>query len=152
VSEELRRLEPWYELSVERRGRTTVGASGLDAGGAARLVARFLDEGIEPQTSASTSRARALKLAVEDLRAYYMEAVTAQPGDHPAEAVNRWFWEETAAGEMMLALSRALETDPDPEARGFARAALVPRAVQHRAAGRRPGRSSPGDPASRHST
>ena len=39
---EIVRLGPWYDLTVEKRGRTTVGVSGLDIEAAARYVAAVL--------------------------------------------------------------------------------------------------------------
>ena len=47
-----------------------------------------------------------LKLAVEDLKGYYIEAVTAQPGqeDLSSKALKEWFWDKTTVGEVLVEL------------------------------------------------
>lgn len=124
---EMGALEPWYELGRSRRGRTAVGASGVEIPEAVqRLLDAIENEGPGPDTPAA-DWTRNLKLAIEDLRVYYLEAVTSQPGDHPPTAVNDWFWGETQAGALLIELVRALSDNADPRVRGLARSALVPR-------------------------
>ena len=45
-----------------------------------------------------------LRWWTSDLKSFYFEAATAQPGDQPAEQLEQWFWRQTAAGEMLLEL------------------------------------------------
>ncbi|HJN17704.1 MAG TPA: hypothetical protein QGH10_19550 [Armatimonadota bacterium] len=124
---EMRALEPWYELGRTRRGGTAVGTSGIPITEALqRLLDAVEHSGPGPDEPAPTWT-RNLKLAVEDLRAYYLEAVTSQPGEHPPTAVNDWFWGETQAGALLVRLARTLSGDADPRVRGLARGALVPR-------------------------
>jgi hypothetical protein len=56
-----------------------------------------------------------LKLAAEDLKAYYMEGITAQPGQESAssESITEWFWSETKAGQLLLAVRTALGKSED---------------------------------------
>lgn len=124
---EMRTLEPWYELGRTRRGRTAIGASGLEIPDAVQCLLDAMQSGGPGPDEPAPAWARNLKLAVEDLRVYYLEAVTSQPGDHPPAAVNDWFWGETQAGALVIELARALSGDADPRVRGLARAALVPR-------------------------
>ena len=77
---EMDSLAPWYELAVRTRGRTTVGPSGLDIRGAAKFVAAFLEDQEAPSPRDDLLKGRVLKLAYEDMKAYYTEAITAQPG------------------------------------------------------------------------
>ena len=58
-------------LTMRRRGRTGTGVSGL-------TVERCLDLIIEADRIGGTDDVRGLKAAVEDLKAYYVEAVTAR--------------------------------------------------------------------------
>ena len=43
VAEEIGRLAPWYDLALSTRGRSTVGASGLDIEAAVKLLIDFIE-------------------------------------------------------------------------------------------------------------
>lgn len=87
-------LRAWYEASVARRGRTTLGGSGTDATGAARLLTAWLND----EATAEGTEVDQLRLASEDLKAYYMESAVARTGAADTGAVTNWFWTRTAAG------------------------------------------------------
>ena len=95
--EEVDDLRPWHEASVARRGRTTVGASGLDAPGAARLLVSWLDG----KTGSADVGLDMLRLASEDLKTYYMESAAAHSSAIDTAAVMSWFWARTAAGRVI---------------------------------------------------
>jgi D-proline reductase (dithiol) PrdB len=116
---ELMLLRPWYDASKRRRGRTTVGVAGLPVDALVDQVATLLDGAI-PQRPAL----KALKYAVEDLKAYYQEALTAQPGEHVWQETQRTFWRETELGRALKLLDARLQARAD--LRGFSRI-LVPR-------------------------
>jgi hypothetical protein len=128
---EVAALAPWHELAVARRGRTTVGLTGAPPARLAGFIAGFLD-GTPAPLRGDRSLAENLKLAMEDLKAYYQEGAMAQPGAADAQAVARWFWEETAAARALLALRAVLEEHPDAGLRRLARDYLVPRVQAHR--------------------
>ena len=119
---EIRELAPWYEASLNRRGRTTVGASGLAPAEAARLLARWAD-GATPE---GTNPFDALRLAAEDLKAYYMEAATARPGTGAHEGVADWFWTETAAAGVLQALRETCLASDDRALRDLGDIMLAP--------------------------
>ena len=129
---EVEQLAPWYELAVERRGRTTVGLTSLDMPGVARFVAGFLEPTPPARHDAGLSLGENLKLACEDLKAFYAEAAMAQPGAPPPGAVNDWFWGETTAGRIFLDLQGTLAGSEEPEMREMARLYFVPRTQKHR--------------------
>ena len=97
LREEVDGLRPWYEMSVARRGRTTLGGSGMDAPGAARLLTAWLDGDAQAQGAGIDQ----LRLASEDLKAYYTESAVARTGAIDTEAVIAWFWARTAAGRII---------------------------------------------------
>ncbi|MBT7755442.1 MAG: hypothetical protein HN726_04585, partial [Candidatus Magasanikbacteria bacterium] len=70
----------------------------------------------------------ALKLACEDIRAYYLEAVTAQPGHTSVEERDNWFWNETTAGKALWALKSICQASDDSMMRAMGNYVLVPRA------------------------
>ena len=94
---ELARLRPWYDLACETRGRTTVGASGLDIDVAGGFLADALATRAPALPRADLDLAQTIKLVSEDIKAYYSEAATAKPGPSTSTAIADWFWTETAA-------------------------------------------------------
>jgi len=67
----------------------------------------------------------------DDLRAYYYEVAGAQPGRIDADAVQRWFWNDTVAGRAFLALQKICVASSDPSLQVFGGNTLVPRAIAH---------------------
>ncbi|MCY4230237.1 MAG: hypothetical protein OXF26_05000 [Alphaproteobacteria bacterium] len=133
VVDEIARLRPWWDLATERRGRTTVGAGGGDIEEAARIVCRYADgaEGDDPGPERTLSRA--LKLACDDLMAFYTEAATAQPGGATSQDLSDWFWGETAAGRALLALCQRAVSEDDKGMQLLGSLLILPRSQAHRA-------------------
>jgi hypothetical protein len=129
---EVEQLGPWHDLWLEARGRTTVGASRVDIDAGARFMAGFLDQTSPSRPREDVSSAELMKLVLEDIKAFYLEAALAQPGDATAVAAADWFWGETTAGRIMLTLNPILEDHPDEAMRFLAKFLLVPRAQQYR--------------------
>lgn len=123
---EIERLSSWYDQARAQAGRTTVGVSGLDMAAAGVLVREAL-EGPLPE-------AQALKEAVDDLRAYYLEAASAFPDPGTAAQRRQWFWDETKLARAILALQPRLAASPDPQHRILATLTLIPAAERHRLA------------------
>ena len=101
---EVAELLPWYDLSMEKHGRTAVVE--FEPRSASELLGTF-GTGVQPVTpKADISLATALRLGAQDLKAFYFEAVTARPGSAPPSSgeFSRWFWQETAAGRMLRAV------------------------------------------------
>ena len=128
LMQEIARLEPWYDMAVTTRGRTTADASGLAPRDAGQFVLRFLAEETPVSYNEDVALGEALKLASEDLKAYYLEAVTAQPGATSIAALTEWLWRETALGRVLRAVQSLCLRSADPSVRALAQRALVPRA------------------------
>ncbi len=124
-------LSPWYELSVRKRGGSSVGASPLSVEQIARVFVKFLD-GDRENPQSELSLGDALKLASEDFKAWYMEAATAQPGRATSAQIQNWFWGETTAGAVFLDLCDVFATCDDPLLQYMSSAALVPRSQRFR--------------------
>jgi hypothetical protein len=121
---EIDRLATWYDRSVANLGRTTVGVSGLDMPAAGALVSRALD-GDLPE-------AQALKEAIDDLRAYYLEAASAFPDPGTSATRKKWFWDETRLAQAILALQPKLAASADPQHKILANLTLIPATERHR--------------------
>lgn len=132
---EVRALLPWFERGRQRRGHTATGTSGLSPLEVPEWLASWLP-GSAPDAADAAAGTR-LKLAVEDLKAFHLEAASAGPGDASADALNHWFWHETSAARLLLALREALAEHPDTTVRTHARFTIVPApVVQTLSAGR----------------
>ena len=121
LTQEFELLEPWYELGLRRRdGRTLVGiAPQTPAENIARL-GRHLDEEDVPTDLVW------LKTAVEDLKAYYSEAMSAQPGEYDYKAQQNLFWQDTSLGAAIIKLFWYFQHSDNNAGKLFARA-LAPR-------------------------
>jgi hypothetical protein len=124
---EIDRLTTWYDRAVAARGRTTVGTSGLDMPAAGRLVTEALEGALPP--------AQALKLAVDDLRAFYLEAASAFPDPGTSKTRTAWFWDETLLAKMLLSLQPKLAASADPQHRLLGALTLIPATERHRLGG-----------------
>ncbi len=131
VQAEVDSLAPWYDLARERRGRTTVGVSGMSVVDAAAFLIRFLDDREIESPDPALSVPHAAKFAADDLKAWYFEAATARPGANGSVPLNDWFWQETAAGRLLLSLSAACRGIDAPVMQWLAEKALVPRSHHH---------------------
>ena len=121
---EIDRLATWYDQSMAKQGRTTVGVSGLDMPAAGALVARALN-GDLPE-------AQPLKEAIDDLRAYYLEAASAFPDPGTPATRKKWFWAETHLAKVILALQPKLAESADPQHKILANLTLIPATERHR--------------------
>ena len=129
VAREIRSLAPWHERSRERRGgRTTVGLSGLAPEAIVEFLAGYAERGEETSPRDGVAFSRVLKHALDDLLAWYQEAATAQPGSPPpGRALTAWFWGETQASRLFLAVRERGGGSEDPAVRLIANLLLVPR-------------------------
>jgi hypothetical protein len=129
--QEISELASWHRLAVQRRGRSTARLSGLAPDAAARYLADFIANAATPVYRDDLARGLSLRLACEDIKAYYLEAVNAQPGRRAAREAQAWFWRETVAGRMLLRLREACAASADASVKQFGLGNLVPRAVLH---------------------
>ena len=127
--DELAQLLPWHDLAIKRLGRSTVGISGVSIEEAARYVASHLGEPPPPSYDAGISAAEALKLACDDLKAFYHEAAGAQPGNRAGDEIQKWFWKQTTAGRVFLELRDVCRKRADQAMQALGRSLLVPRGV-----------------------
>ena len=124
-------MRPWYDIAVRKHGRTTVGVSGINLDKIGDFIYSFL-KGIEPENPRDDiSLAYTLKFATDDLKAYYFEGITAQPGQEsaPSRILSDWFWEETVAGKVLLAVEEVCEKSDDGLIRFVVSKLIIPSKV-----------------------
>lgn len=122
-------LLPWYERALDGNGRPTVGASTPDVEALRDYFSALVDTNALPHPIGDFTLADSLRLAAEDLKAFYFEAAAAQPGIPDALRLLHWFWGETHAGGLLRALMVRFETSEDPNLALLGQLLLVPRAV-----------------------
>jgi len=124
--DEIGRMRPWYELAVNQRGRTTVGLSELSIEDAARYLMAFVENPGTQSRRDDLDAGPLLKLACEDLKAFYGEAMSMQPGMTSSEAVEHWLWNETTLGRAFWTFRESNTAHPDSYTRYFAQRTLIP--------------------------
>ena len=106
-------LRAWYDLALKKNRRTTMGVSGLDINQIVEFIGAFID-GVPSNPRQDLSLAYVLNFAVDDLKAFYYEAVATQPGGTSPSAadLDDWFWGQTVAAKVLFAVKdRCLQKD-----------------------------------------
>jgi hypothetical protein len=131
--QEVDQMRNWYDLAVERRGRTTAGTTGMKPEQVAGFISAFVHGGPPANPVPDTSLGMALKMATEDLKAYYFEAVTARAGQ-PTDSASLadWFWSQTAAARVINATREVCSDNADDELQLVGKRLLVPLDQRHR--------------------
>lgn len=128
-------LQPWHDRAVAARGSDAGGVSELEIETAVRHLYDFLGDDLPGPANPHLSLADGFKLAAEDLKLFYYQAASAQPGASSRDLAD-WFWNHTSAAELLRALVHRLADVDHPALRAFARFTLVPEA-RLKAAGQR---------------
>ena len=126
-------LRNWYDEAVRRRRRTTADTTGLAPEVVADFIAGFAGGGEPDNPVPDVSLGAALKMASEDLKAYYNEAITAQPGGTTDPVrLEDWFWGETVAARVLNEVRKHCQGRPGRENQMLGSLLLVPRRQLHR--------------------
>lgn len=123
---EIAQLAPWYDQALARRGRSTVGNSGLEPDALAELFALMLDDDLPDSPSAELPLADVVRLGAEDLKAYYIEAASAQPGNAGPRQLADWFWHETLAADVFQRMKARCLASEDEAIKLLGSVFLVP--------------------------
>jgi hypothetical protein len=134
LKREVGSLRPWYDMAVKKRGRTTVGVSGLDTDALPDFICAFFDGAFPESPIEDVALPYALNLATDDLKAYYFEAITSQPGQAsaPSETISDWFYGDTVAGTVMYKLKETLGRSDDRLMKVVGNALIVPTSEANR--------------------
>ncbi len=97
---------PAWERFKTRFNRTTVGLAGQSPEDWPAFATSFLD-GALPTVPLHDTPALALRFLADDLKALYSEAVQAMGAAPSARQIDGWFWRQTVAGHLLIALRSA---------------------------------------------
>jgi hypothetical protein len=131
---EITAMRPWYDMAVNKRQRTTVGVSGVDLDELGSFIYAFVKGETPEKPREDVPLLDTLKFAVEDLKSYYIEGITAQPGQANASSrkLEDWFWRDTVGGKVLLTLKKVLEASPDKRTQMMGAHSIVPGEVAQR--------------------
>jgi hypothetical protein len=121
-------LQGAHRRWMEQYGRSTVGLSGLAIGDGARYVADWLRGRDPPSPRDGFSAPLILRFAVDDLKAYGLEAAGAGTAKPSSRQLTDWFWNETATGAALHALREVLRAHSDERLRLIVSNFMVPAA------------------------
>jgi hypothetical protein len=110
---EILRLQDAHERWVAQHRRTTVGLSGLPIGDCARYIADWLRGRAPPSPREGFSAPLILRFAVDDVKAYCLEAAAAGSAKPSSRQLGDWFWNESATGAAIHVLREALQASDD---------------------------------------
>ena len=121
-------LQGAHQRWMEQHGRSTVGLSGLAIGNSARYVADWLRGNAPPSPREGFSAPLILRFAVDDLKAYCLEAAGAGTAKPSSRQLTDWFWDETATGAAIHILREVLQAQEDERLRLIVSNFVVPAA------------------------
>jgi hypothetical protein len=120
-------LRDAHQRWMARYGRSTVGLSGLSIADCARYIADWLSGKAPPSPRDGFSAPLILRFAVDDLKAYFLEAA-AETGRPSSRQLGDWLWNQTATGKALHALRQQLMTNEDERLRLIVANFMVPAA------------------------
>ena len=126
LEDESARAEILHRRAADKRGRTIIGLSGLSIGEAGRYIASWLRGETPESPSAEMSAPLALRFAVDDLKAAYIEVALSGGAKPSSKQVGDWLWNDTAAGRAIFALRSMYLTSEDERLKAIAGLFLVP--------------------------
>lgn len=139
VRHECEALGKSHNQWVASTGRTSVGVTGLPIEQCADIIDHVIEHGVAPSSARDgISDVLMLRLAVDDIKAYYTEAAlnslasdnrSQSSGSRAAPSsrqIDDWFWLATYAGTTLAQLREKLIVSDDARLEGFARRFIVP--------------------------
>jgi hypothetical protein len=125
---EIPRLRDAHRRWVAQYGRTTVGLSGLPISECSRYIADWVRGKSPPSVREGYSAPLLLRFAVDDVKAYYLEAAAAGTARPSSRQLGGWFWNESAAGAALYSLREACLASDDERLKLIAGNFIVPAA------------------------
>ncbi len=127
LREEIEFLAPIYRRALAKSGRTTFGVSGLTVEQAIEYIPGFLEGAWPASPNPDWHPVQGLRFVADDLKSYYLETAASVGGIVSSSRLADWFWDETAAGNVLAAVRSILLRNEDEIAVDLAEGAIVPR-------------------------
>jgi len=130
---EIPRLQEAHQRWQGQHARSAVGLSGLSVADAGRYVADWLRGKGPPSPRDGYSVPLLLRFAIDDLKAYYLEAAAGGASKPSSHQLGDWLWNGTAAGAGLHALREACLASDDERLKLIAGNFIVPAARMRQA-------------------
>lgn len=101
---EIAMLQDAHGRWIAQHGRTTVGVSGLPMADCGAYIGGWLHDTAPESPREGFSPPLMLRFAVDDLKAFCLEAAASGPARPSSRQLGDWFWNDTAAGASIIAL------------------------------------------------
>ena len=121
-------LQGAHRRWLEQHGRSTVGLTGLAINDCAHYVAEWLRGKAPPSPRDGFSAPLILRFAVDDLKAFCLEAAAAGAAKPSSRQLTDWLWNETATGAAIHVLREMLQAHEDDRLRLIVSNFIVPAA------------------------
>jgi hypothetical protein len=132
LRQEISAIAPFHERFIASSGRTTIGLSGFTIDECAAHLAASVGGALPAADDPAVSPVQALRWAIDDLKAYYLEAMSADGAMPSNRQMQVWFWDQTLAARLIIALRRQLLASEDKRSQAIGRMNLVPGAQVQR--------------------
>lgn len=126
-------MQTWFDRACEQRNRSTTGVSGLTPDEISDLLCDFISGKIQGTRMNGEPLSDILRLASEELKACYLEGLSAQPGQPKGSTVlNNWFWGDTYAARIINEVRKRCLECSEKDLVLLGKLLLVPRNQMHR--------------------
>ncbi len=133
---EVDQMRSWYDIACKKKNRTTTGVCGLSSDDVVKLLTSFIEEETRVALLEDPALPDKLRMGCEDIKAYYFEAVSAQPGQPTdSRSLADWFWGETSAALVINRTREICLEDTSGKLALHGKLLLVPRSQMHRFTG-----------------
>jgi hypothetical protein len=133
LQKEIDTMQTWHDIAREKTGRSTAELSGLTPGQIVILFTDFIDGNLPEISLDNKSISDHLRMAAQDLKAFYFEAVSAQPRQTcNDEVLSNWFWKETYAAVLINEVRKSCLAIGTKDMRLLGNLLLIPRNQMHR--------------------
>jgi hypothetical protein len=130
---EFSQIKTWYDVALSKNKRTTTGVSGLSPEDALEFISSFVSGETDDKKLKETKVSDMLRMVAEDIKAFYFEGVSAQPGQPTdSKTLGDWFWAETYAARVINEVRKISLKDGSKEMGLLGTLLLVPRSQMHR--------------------
>ena len=126
LKREVAEVIPYYQRFLAANHRTTVGISGLDIERCVSYLASYLAGPTPFSAIPSVAPVEALRWAIDDVKAYYLEAMSVGSEIPSSRQMQGWFWDRTLAARTIIRLREKLLASDDDRSKAIARMNLVP--------------------------
>ena len=131
LTQEIELMRTWYDLFLEKNKKTTMGISEVDFDTCINYMVDFIGDPDTPPPRTDIPRYQMLKLATDEMKAYYFEAGLARPGIATDKELADWYYGETIAGKVLLKVNEACAKSGDEVLIGMSDRRIIPIHQQH---------------------